>query len=190
MSKQDEVRVITEAAVLSALAHPFRARLLDALKVDGPSTVSSLARRTGQAVGSVSHHLKVLADVQMVQEVPELAKDRREHWWELVSPGWRWSRSDIADDPVAEAAGRAAESVVFGRQVDRTRDWLDNHEGAADWADSAFATQSWVKLTPAELTELANEIMDIVFKWQERQIDDDLEREPVYVFARGFPSQP
>lgn len=33
----------------------------NALKVDGPSTASILAKRTGQAVGNASHHLKVLA---------------------------------------------------------------------------------------------------------------------------------
>ena len=103
--------------MLSALAHPFRARLLDALKVDGPSTASALSRRTGQAVGSVSHHLKVLSDVGLVEEVPELARDRRERWWRLVSQGLRWSWSDLVDDPVALEAGAAAESMEFRRQV-------------------------------------------------------------------------
>src|SRR5689334_17750089 len=106
-SDRTDIRTITEAAVLSALAHPFRARLIDALKVDGPSTASSLAKRTGQAIGSVSHHLKVLSEVALVEEVPELARDRRERWWRLATTGFRWSRSDLGDDPVAVAAGVA-----------------------------------------------------------------------------------
>src|SRR6476620_10809103 len=93
-----DVRVLTEAKALSALAHPLRARIIDALKVDGPSTASQLASRTGQAVGSASHHLKVLAESGLVVEAPELARDRRERWWRLVDPGTRWSRADFADD--------------------------------------------------------------------------------------------
>ncbi|MFI1889400.1 hypothetical protein [Streptomyces jumonjinensis] len=34
---------------------------MDVLKVEGPGTVSALAGRTGQAVGNVSHHIRVLA---------------------------------------------------------------------------------------------------------------------------------
>lgn len=189
-SDRSDIRTITEAAVLSALAHPFRARLIDALKVDGPSTASSLAKRTGQAIGSVSHHLKVLSEVGLVEEVPELARDRRERWWRLVTTGFRWSRSDLGDDPVAVAAGVAAESVAMTRQFDRAREWLDNHEAAGEWADAAFATQNWLHLTPDELAELSREMVALVLKWSDRKPDDDQEREPVFLFARGFPSQP
>ena len=65
--RPDGVRTLTEAKALSALANPFRARMVDALKVDGPSTASALAARTGQAVGSASHHLKVLAEAGLVE---------------------------------------------------------------------------------------------------------------------------
>ena len=95
------VRTVTDAKALSAMANPFRSRMMDALKVDGPSTASALAARTGQAVGSASHHLKVLHEAGLVEEAPELAKDRRERWWRLVDPGTRWSRADFADDTAA-----------------------------------------------------------------------------------------
>ncbi|VXB48054.1 helix-turn-helix transcriptional regulator [Aeromicrobium sp. 9AM] len=194
MSESEElrpgIRRITEAAVLSAMAHPFRARLIDALKVDGPSTASALSQRTGQAVGSVSHHLKVLSEVKVVEEVPELARDRRERWWRLVNTGWSWTSSDFADDPVAATTAAAAESAHFNRQVARTHEWLDSHEPAGAWADAAFATQNWLHLTPAELHEMSAEIVELVQRWQDRPVDDDAELEPVFVYSRGFPSQP
>src|SRR6188508_656138 len=108
---RSEIRRLTEAKALAALAHPFRARSMDALKVDGPSTASALAARTGQAVGSASHHLKVLYEAGLVEEAPELAKDRRERWWRLVDPGTRWSRADFADDTAAVTAAYAAEAL-------------------------------------------------------------------------------
>ncbi|TXL60594.1 ArsR/SmtB family transcription factor [Aeromicrobium terrae] len=189
-SGSPEVRTVTEAVALSALAHPVRSRLIDALQVDGPSTASVLARRTDQAVGNVSHHLRVLAEAGLVEEAPELAKDRRERWWRLATAGFRWSHSDLVGDPAAEAAGAAAESLQLRRQVDRTSAWLDAAESNETWRDAAFATQSWLRLTPEELAELSQEIVALVRRWSEREVDDDLERESVIVYSRGFPSKP
>ncbi|MFD0784891.1 ArsR/SmtB family transcription factor, partial [Micromonospora azadirachtae] len=85
-----DVRQVTDSRVLAALSHPLRRRLMDVLKVYGSATVGLLAERTGQAPANISHHLKVLAAADLVAEAPELARDRRERWWRLVSRGVRW----------------------------------------------------------------------------------------------------
>ncbi|GAA2730375.1 helix-turn-helix domain-containing protein [Pedococcus aerophilus] len=185
------MRRVTEAKALSAMANPFRSRMMDALKVDGPSTASGLAQRTGQAVGSASHHLKVLAEAELVEEAPELAKDRRERWWRLVDPGTRWSRADFADDTAAVTAAHAAEALALQRQFERTQQWNANAESAPEWDSAAFATQNWLRLTPTELDEVSAEIVAVLMRWSGRELPDDgQEREPVFVFARGFPAQP
>ena len=185
------VRTVTDAKALSAMANPFRSRMMDALKVDGPSTASALAARTGQAVGSASHHLKVLSEAGLVEEAPELAKDRRERWWRLVDAGTRWSRADFADDTAAVTAAYAAEALGLQRQFERTQQWNANASSAPEWDAAAFATQNWMRLSPDELTEVANEIVDVLLRWSGRPVPDDgVERESVYVFARGFPAQP
>lgn len=188
-----EIRTLREAKALSALAHPFRSRIMDALKVDGPSTPSSLATRTGQAVGSVSHHMKVLAEAGLVEEAPELAKDRRERWWRLANPGTRWSRLDFADDPDAQGAAEAAERLALTRQFERSAAWLDNFEAAAEsgWGHHSFVTQNWLRMTPEELGRFSEEILEVVMRWGSRTVPDDgQDREPVFVFARAFPDQP
>src|ERR1041384_6814173 len=48
----DDKRSITDSRVLAAMAHPVRRRLLDLVKLDGPSTASVLAQRTGEAIGN------------------------------------------------------------------------------------------------------------------------------------------
>lgn len=170
---------------------PFRSRILDALAVDGPSTASALALRTGQAVGSVSHHLKVLDEAGLVVEAPELARDRRERWWRLVAPGIRWSRAEFATDAGAVTAALAAESLEMQRQFDRAQEWLANSEAAGVWDDAAFASQTWLKLSPAELAQLSTELIALTQRWRHRSIPDDgIERETVFVFTRGFPAQP
>lgn len=185
-----EVRTLRDARSLTALAHPFRSRMMDALKVDGPSTASMLAGRTGQAVGNASHHLKVLAEAGLVEEAPELARDRRERWWRLVSSGTRWSSLEL-DDPAAGAAARETEALGLRRQVERVQAWMSNSETDPEWDDAAFATQNWLRVTPAELREVAEEVVEVLVRWGRRELPDDgAEREPVLVFARGFPCQP
>ncbi|MET1003907.1 MAG: winged helix-turn-helix domain-containing protein, partial [Propionibacteriaceae bacterium] len=189
--REHPVQTITDAKALSAMANPFRSRMLDALAVDGPSTASALAKRTGQAVGSASHHLKVLHQAGLVAEAPELAKDKRERWWQLVSPGTRWSRAEFADDLGAVTAALAAESLALQQQFERTRDWLANAGSSPDWDSAAFATQTWMSLSVDELAELSEEIVALTQRWRHREIPDDgVERETVFVFARGFPAQP
>lgn len=186
-----EIRTLREAAPLAALAHPFRARMMDALTVDGPSTASMLAARTGQAVGNASHHLKVLAAAGLVEEAPELARDRRERWWRLVSAGTRWSSQDLVDDPAAATAAQEAEALGLRRQTERVQAWLANRGTSPEWEDAAFATQTWLRLSPAELREVAEEVMGVLRAWADRELPDDgVEREPVLVYGRGFPCQP
>lgn len=192
-----EVRTISGAAALNALANPVRSRILDALRVDGPATASMLADRLGQHVGSISHHCKVLAEVGLIASAPELAKDRRERWWRPVVHGLRWSRDEFADDPDAVTAALAAESLQLTSEYTAARDWLDDHAAAGPWTAAALATRWWLRLTPDELTELTAELHAVLRRWYDRELPDDAgddgsdtDRETVLFFARAFPARP
>ena len=186
-----EVRRITDLRVLAAMAHPLRRRLLDILRVDGPATASMLAERTDQAVGNISHHVRALAECALIEQAPELARDRRERWWRLVAGGTRWSSSDFADDAAGDAVERAATSLVLDRQVAFVRAFAGNEDARTHWPTGPFATESWLKLTDDELAEFADEVIALFARWVARQQPDDgLERRPVLAFARGVPAQP
>ncbi|HZC73854.1 MAG TPA: helix-turn-helix domain-containing protein [Jatrophihabitans sp.] len=188
---ESQVRTITEPEVLAVLANPVRTRLLDVLRVDGPATASQLAEHVGVAVGSVSHHMKVLAGAGFVREVPELAKDRRERWWGLVAEGWQWSRAEMAEGPANEAITVAAESLNLSRQTTLARDWLDHAGDDPGWEHAAFASQGWLRLSQDELRELSDEVTGLLRRWRRREIPDDgAERKSVFMFARGFPARP
>lgn len=165
---------------------------MDVLKVHGPATASMLAEHTEQAVGNVSHHLKVLSGCDLVVEAPELARDRRERWWRLASPGLRWSSGDFDDDPAGQAVVRAAESLNLERQVSLVHAWRAAGEAERDtWGDSPFATDRWLRLTPAELAELQQEILEVLARWGDRDIPDDGQRrDPVFFFAHAVPARP
>ncbi len=187
-----EVRQITDSRVLAAMAHPLRGRLLDVLRVNGPSTASMLAEHTGQAVGNISHHLHTLAACELIEEVPELARDRRERWWRRASAATRWSSRDFGGDAASEAVELAASSLNLERQVGFVRAFA----GAGDedrgwWGEGPFSTDSWLQMTPAELAEFSLAVIDLLRHWSEREIPDDgHERRPVFAFARAVPATP
>ncbi|MFI7605245.1 ArsR/SmtB family transcription factor [Micromonospora sp. NPDC049366] len=187
-----DVRQVTDSRVLAAMAHPLRRRLMDVLKVHGPSTVGQLAERTGQAPANVSHHLKVLAGAELVAEAPDLARDRRERWWQLVNRGLRWSNSDFDSDPAGRAVADAATSLNLDRHVSLARAWHATDEATqAEWDDGPFSTDRWVHLTPEELAELGREMIDLLARWADREVPEDgRERKPVFVFAYGIPARP
>jgi DNA-binding transcriptional ArsR family regulator len=187
-----KVRQITDSRVLAAMSHPLRRRLMDMLRVHGPSTASMLAELTGQAVANISHHLRVLATSELIEEAPELARDRRERWWRLVSAGLRWSPEDFGDDPAAEAVASAALSLNLDHHVGQVRAWYAAGDAArAAWPDGPFSTDKWLRLTPAELAELSKQIIGLLDQWSSRDVPDDgAQRDPVFVFAFGVPGQP
>jgi DNA-binding transcriptional ArsR family regulator len=188
----EQYRQITDSKVLAAMAHPLRRRLLDVLRVDGPATASMLAERTGQAVGNISHHMRVLAGTDLVEEAPELAHDRRERWWRRTSSALRWTVGDFAGDPATAVVAEAANSLNLEHQVALVRAWFAAGEGYGEqWRQGPFATDSWLRVTPAELEQVAEEVIALLLRWSGREIPDDgQERESVFVFARGMPAKP
>ncbi|GII83723.1 transcriptional regulator [Sphaerisporangium siamense] len=190
--ENENVRQITDSRVLAALAHPLRRRLMDALKVYGPCTASMLAEHTGQAVANVSHHLRVLASGELVEEAPELARDRRERWWRLVSASLRWSTRDFESDPASAAVAGAAESLNLDHHVAIVRAYyaMTEDERAA-WDNAPFSADKWLRLTPAELAEVSREVVALFDRWAARDVPDDgASRDPVFLFAFGVPGRP
>ena len=62
---------------------------------------------------------------------------------------------------------------------------------AEDWQAATFSTESWLRLSAAELAELAEEMTALVQRWSRREaVDDGQDRQPVFVFAHGVPAKP
>ena len=182
----------TPIDVIAAIHHPVRRRLLELLNLDGPNTVSGLAEAARQRVGNASHHLKVLAEAGLVEEAPELAKDRRERWWRAVPRSFSWSVADVAGDPLAEVVASAAEQQNLAHHVGKVQQWYGRRDGFdAEWVRAAFSTESWINVTPAQLEELSTRVNDLFLEYaalSEHQEDPGHER--VFVFAHGIPAQP
>jgi DNA-binding transcriptional ArsR family regulator len=187
-----EARQITDSRVLAAMSHPLRRRLLSLLKLDGPATASMLAQRTDQAVANISHHLRTLANAELIEEVPELARDRRERWWRRTPGQLRWASADFAGDEASEVVAQAADSLNLDYQVSLVRQWAAAPEAElAAWPDGPFSTDTWMRLSNGELAQLSRELTAVMVRWADRPPPEDgVERRPVFVFARGVPAQP
>jgi DNA-binding transcriptional ArsR family regulator len=177
--------------LLAAIHHPLRRRLLDLLYVDGPATASRLAAATGELVGNISHHLKVLASAGVIVEAPELARNRRERWWKLGDISeYSWSVADAAGDPAAELVATTAEEANLAHHVAKVRQWFDlRHEFDEPWVRAAYATERWLTLTPAQLDELSERIEDLLREYFDHPAEgDDADR--VFFFAHAVPARP
>jgi DNA-binding transcriptional ArsR family regulator len=193
MPEPDAFREITSSRVLRALSHPTRRRLLDALAVDGPSTVSGLAERLDQAVGNVSHHLKVMDEAGLVVKAPEHARDQRERWWQRAGTGFRWSETAFTASEASAAVADAASLLNLEHQLGKVRAWMAESETADQvWRDAAFSTDFWLQLTPDELGGLSRDLLELAERWRARTRHSDAasKRTSVFVFARGMPAAP
>ncbi|TWD84331.1 helix-turn-helix protein [Kribbella amoyensis] len=179
-----------DASVIAAIHHPLRRRLIDHLGVNGPSTASRLAGATGELVGNVSHHLKVLAAAGVIEEAPELARNRRERWWRTAKVSYSWSIADAGGDPAGELVAATAEEANLGHHATKVRQWFERRHAYDDaWIRAAFSTESWVTLTPERLTELGDRIGAIIQEYVDAPDSGD-EVETVFVFAHGVPARP
>jgi DNA-binding transcriptional ArsR family regulator len=192
MEQGPRVRATVEQ--VAASGHPVRRRLLEVLGVDGPATASQLSERTGQHVGNVSHHLKMLARAGLVEEVPELARDRRERWWRHVPISLSWSLADVRGDAVGEAVAVAAEHENLDHHSERVRAWFAARDGSdgydETWTRAAFSTETWAWATPDEWDGLGEALNAVLAEFHAAHREPAPGRESCFVFAHGVPSRP
>jgi DNA-binding transcriptional ArsR family regulator len=186
-----------DASLIAAIHHPLRRRLFELLALDGPATASRLAEATGEHVGNISHHLKVLAKAGVIEEAPELAKDRRERWWRHLRGGYTWSVADAGDDPAEVLVATTAEEQNLQHHVDKVRQWFDRRSDySEEWVRAAYSTDSWISVTPAELEELGERVNALIWEYVNdltpvgRSDDKPADRERVYVFFHAVPARP
>ncbi|WP_194911516.1 ArsR/SmtB family transcription factor [Catenulispora rubra] len=190
---EEPAHKISDTRVLAALTHPLRRQILDVLTVDGPATVGMLAERTDEAVGNVSHHVRVLAEARLVEDVPELARDRRERWWRPTPAEVRWARADFEGSPADAAVADAAGSLMLDRQTAAARSWPARRAGYPEqWREGcAVSTEAWLRLSPEEAREFGAQLIALFDAWSHRPVPDDAqEREPVLVFGHVVPAAP
>jgi DNA-binding transcriptional ArsR family regulator len=190
-------RRITDPEILKGLTHPLRRQVFRLLAEFGPATVSTLAEYTDSDPGRLSYHIRQLAKRGFIEPAPELARDGRESWWRLMPGSVSWSSTEIADP-----AGRAVVDTLHGQIVadefERLHAWEAARESwPAEWVSAAETSNSFLRLTPQELHELADRMNALIREFSEsdgrdtNQLPPEADgRESVFIFVHAFPERP
>ncbi len=184
------------AALLVAFHHPLRRWLTELLGVEGPANVGQLAARTGLAVGSVSHHLKILHRQDLIQPAPELAHDTRESWWRLKPRSMTWSIEDFAEGTLGRRVAQTAEAENLRFQVRAMQEWLRRAPAEpSGWRGAANSVDTYVSATQDQVRDFADRLATLVSEWSSECMNDaadhpEVERRPIRAIARVFPSDP
>jgi len=167
---------------LRALAHPLRLRILDALRFDGPSNSTRLAKLVGESTGTVSWHLRQLAQYGFVEDETECGNNR-ERWWRAAS------RKEVVH--TSELNGAAVSSVLeellrwsFGRVGQYLHeDWPE------PWRAAGTVTE-WteLRLTADQLRELTGRLTGVVEEFL--RVAPEPEALPVVVQLQAFARRP
>jgi predicted ArsR family transcriptional regulator len=179
--------VTLDARNLRGIAHPVRVRLLGMLRDEGPSTATRLADRLGLNSGATSYHLRQLESYGFIVE-DEDRGNGRERWWRAahqstVARGAELLRSEAGD--LAEAYLRSIAAVyadAMQRAIDEWGTLPDSWRGIGTLSDFAL------RLAPAELKELLDEILAVVSR--RRRHDEQAAPEdsvPVTLQIQAFP---
>ncbi len=185
MSVDESRPVLSEAAVLEALAHPARLDLLTYLISERAATASACARAVGDTPSNCSYHLRVLARHGLV--VPDASKDGRERPWRATLTGFD---TDEETAPQLAAAVRAASLQLDQRLA---RDYLSRHDhGPAAWRAAATYSTYTLRTTPAELGDLIEKLDALIRPFITATRDDppsgtELVHLGLHAFPRSWP---
>lgn len=163
-------------AMLKAMAHPLRRRILAVFPRLEHVRAADLAEELGEPANKISFHLRVLADAGLLIEAPEHARDRRDRVWkgrkgalEIGAAG-----SPVADPGLADAVIAAyvdEHNDIMRRLLARMPDYL----AGAELEPHASFMRNRVKLTPAAFDTLLETLARAILDAQEAANDDDPE---------------
>jgi DNA-binding transcriptional ArsR family regulator len=183
-------RVITDPRTMRALAHPVRIALLEILGREGELTASRAAEMLDESPGNMSWHLQTLAKYGYVEEAG--GGKGRSRPWRIVSVSNRFQTA--TEDPEIEAAGEALESTFADRAYSQLREWWARRSSYPyAWREAAFTSDSLGYLTPDEMAEVGEEIVQLFSRYRERVLDKQLrpaDARPVKLVAFGHPIPP
>jgi predicted ArsR family transcriptional regulator len=181
-------RPVADPRILRAIAHPVRNRILGEISAAGPSRAADLAADLGIPANQASFHLRQLAKYGLVEEAPELARDRRDRVWRAVHADGVTVETSLME----ESAGGAAALSVFHRSLSA---WAHTVVDAAFSTEKVPDTQRTIadyriKLTKAEATELSAELDEVVQAWTERTRGRDSSRRTYVLLSMLPPESP
>lgn len=191
-AERPELRTITDARTLRALAHPVRIALIEELMADGAMTATQVGELIGESPTTCSFHLRQLAKYGFVEEAG--GGQGRARPWRLTSVGMSFAPGG---DPEAEIASDAVLHLFRERQFARYQAWLQTKGSYPfKWREAANDSTYLFYLTVEELEQLNREVGDVLMRWfrLEGRAEDPSRRPPdsvqVEALLLAYPTSP
>lgn len=159
---------MTDPAIIRAVAHPTRMDIL-AFLADGPATATECSGATDESPSSCSYHLRTLAKLGFVEEVP--SDDKRERRWRLAIHDLGIPKSAQDSAEVLEASRLWGQQWVAIEQRVLAQFLATQASEPKVWQKAATFSSSEVHLTPAELIELGEQFNALLEPFIEREDD-------------------
>jgi predicted ArsR family transcriptional regulator len=151
--------------VLRAIAHPVRNRVLSELSAVGPMRAADVAGRIGIPANQASFHLRQLAKYGLVEEAPELARDRRDRVWRVQDESTTLHLDGLEETP----GGKAAVSVFRRQMAERAHALVDSaYADTKVEGTSVTIIEDSISLTKDEAVELAEALTELTKRWHDR----------------------
>ena len=179
--QQTTTRQAIDPRLVKAIGHPLRARLLTILN-ERVASPNELAKETGEPLGNVSYHVRLLADLECVELVKtEPRRGAVEHYYQATIAPWfdkeSWKKlpasvrsgassaslSMIVDDAAAAMRDRAFDSRS-DNHVSRSTLMLDDEgwEELADLLDDLLERALQLKAESANRAVESNTETDLI----------------------------
>lgn len=150
---------VMTSAMLKALAHPLRRRILHEFAARDFARAADIAGELDAPANSVSFHLRVLADAGLIVEAPEHARDRRDRVWTAVKGAYNLGTPEHpVEDEVLGGVLLAALAQEHTDILRRVVAWAPEFAtGRTAEVHGTFVRQR-LRLTEAEFEELLKDI--------------------------------
>ena len=176
-----------DARSLRGLAHPLRMRILEALELDGPATSTTLSARLGESTGTISWHLRLLAEHGYIEEEPDRGT-KRERWWRVPAGQTVLNPAEFRDDPETSGALKVYLQQLVEQYYARVQNYVDEN-WSGEWQHAAELSD-WrdLRLTPEELVALNNELKQVIDRYTATKSTDENAKQ-VIVQLQSFPRE-
>ncbi|MFJ2315928.1 winged helix-turn-helix domain-containing protein [Glutamicibacter sp. NPDC087661] len=157
--------------MLKAIANPLRRQILDALSAMETARAADLAQALGVPANKVSFHLRELAKADMIVEVPELARDRRDRVWKPAARGYTTGKvGERPEDQTGTTMDAYLSQVVHDeqRRLQATLRHAERHyRGEESGEIKAQMQTSNLMLTQDECDELMRRMEEVIPAFRE-----------------------
>lgn len=180
---------LSDPAVLRALSHPARLRMLDVLHAHGSATATQCAEVVDLSASACSWHLRQLAAAGLVRDAGP-GSDGRQRRWQAAIPSWQFQVESIAAEPEeAQGLDLALTQALLGASDAAVEAYsmraVQSLEPEA-WRAAAMVSNSAIRVTAEELQDLVAKVMALLDPYRVSERPEDVPDQRVVSAALRF----